>query len=168
MCTTANEYGKPHYEYHWDECISSSIRNTLLCRRSSFNAPLRNSIVLLEAYSTNRISSVPGDSTAYPDRSNQILVSPYLVYARKAGFDDIAASYGNQIQKTLMLGSGQSLHAYVNYAHGDESMETLYGYESWRIRKLRNLKAEYDPPSSSQYYTPTSGEIWGLNGPCGW
>lgn len=85
-------------------------------------ASLRNSIVLLEAYTTNRVFSIPGDSTAYPDRFNQILASPYLVYAGNVSFDYTAAYYGKRIRAALMLGSGQPLHAYVNYAHVDESM----------------------------------------------
>lgn len=117
---------------------------------------LQNSIVLLEAYSTNRVSSIPEDSTAYPDRFNQILVGPFLGYAPNASLDDVAASYGKQIRAALRAGSGQPLHAYVNYAHGDESLEALYGYEPWRVEKLRKLKAKYDPFNRFRYYAPIS------------
>lgn len=117
-------------------------------------AELSDSIVLLEAYSTNRVLSIPDGSTAYPDRFNQILASPLLTYAPNASLDDIAASYGKRIRAALLLGSGQPLHTYINYAHGDESIEALYGYEKWRVRKLRKLKAEYDPLSRFQYYAP--------------
>lgn len=43
---------------------------------------------------------------------------------------------------------------YVNYAFGDESVESMYGYEPWRLRKLRTLKALYDPDNRFAYYNP--------------
>lgn len=43
---------------------------------------------------------------------------------------------------------------YVNYAQGDESVESMYGYEPWRLTRLRALKAEYDPMGRFSYYNP--------------
>lgn len=121
------------------------------------------SIVLLEAYSTNYVTSVPGPSTAYPDRFNQVLMSPMLMYtpstASSSGSgngidDDVVAGYGSRIRSALLQGSGERLHTYVNYAHGDESLEAVYGYEAWRLQRLRRLKAEYDPENKFGYYAP--------------
>jgi FAD/FMN-containing dehydrogenase len=47
-------------------------------------------------------------------------------------------------------------HSYVNYAHGDEKLESLYGYEPWRLEKLRALKKEYDPKGKFSFYAPIS------------
>lgn len=129
--------------------------------------PLKTtSIVLLEAYSTNYVTSVPGSSTAFPDRFNQVLMSPAIVYKANANNasedkghgmvidDDVVAGYCARIRSALLQGSGQRLHTYVNYAHGDESLEALYGYEEWRLRRLRKLKAEYDPDNRFGYYAP--------------
>jgi hypothetical protein len=44
--------------------------------------------------------------------------------------------------------------AYVNYAFGDEGNEQWYGYEPWRLEKLRSLKALYDPNGAFNYYNP--------------
>ena len=127
---------------------------------STLPPELRNSFVLLEAYSTRGVESVSGDETAYPDRFNQILTSPTMYYQLgNASMDTIAAEFGTRMRRALLDGSGQPLHAYVNYAHGDESLEALYGYEDWRLWRLRRLKAKYDPFGKFAYYAPISRGI---------
>lgn len=127
---------------------------------NTFPPELRNSFVLLEAYSTRGVEAVPDDETAYPDRFNQILASPFMYYALgNATLDDIAADLGSRMRQALNNGSGQPLHAYVNYAHGDESLEALYGYEDWRLWRLRKLKAKYDPFGKFGYYAPITPGI---------
>ena len=34
---------------------------------------------------------------------------------------------------------------YQNYAHDDEPLSALYGYEKWRHERLSTLKRKYDP-----------------------
>ncbi len=41
-----------------------------------------------------------------------------------------------------------------NYAHGDESLEEIYGYEPWRQQKLQDLKKAYDPLGRFNFYAP--------------
>lgn len=41
---------------------------------------------------------------------------------------------------------------YVNYAFGDESAESMYGYEQWRLKRLRELKGYYDPKERFRFY----------------
>jgi hypothetical protein len=48
-------------------------------------------------------------------------------------------------------------HAYVNYANGFESLPDIYGHEPWRLRRLRALKAAYDPNNKFKYYNPIVG-----------
>ncbi|KAF2963038.1 hypothetical protein GQX73_g10548 [Xylaria multiplex] len=43
---------------------------------------------------------------------------------------------------------------YVNFAAGDESLEMIYGYEPWRLQRLRSLKAKYDPNNRFRWYNP--------------
>lgn len=55
----------------------------------------------------------------------------------------------------MLDGSGHTeLHAYVNYAYGTERLEEIYGYEPWRLEKLRALKAEFDGNEIFSYYHP--------------
>lgn len=121
---------------------------------------LHNSFVLLEAYSTRAVEAVPDDETAYPDRFNQIVASPAMYFTLgNASLDAIAADFGGRMRRALVDGSGQPLHCYVNYAHGDESLEALYGYEDWRLWRLRRLKAKYDPFGKFGYYAPINPGI---------
>jgi len=46
------------------------------------------------------------------------------------------------------------MHAYVNYAHGDENLQELYGYEPWRLARLEALKSKYDPYRRFDFYSP--------------
>jgi hypothetical protein len=43
---------------------------------------------------------------------------------------------------------------YVNYAAGYEPLEARYGYEAWRIKRLRKLKRQYDPGNRFAWYNP--------------
>ena len=56
-----------------------------------------------------------------------------------------------------MFNAGQpnrKVTTYLNYATGDESLESMYGYEPWRLQRLRDLKAKYDPKNRFRYYNP--------------
>lgn len=46
------------------------------------------------------------------------------------------------------------MHTYVNYAHGDENLQELYGYEAWRVARLKTLKRKYDPEGHFSFYAP--------------
>lgn len=90
----------------------------------------RNSVVFAEGYPTNRVKEIDPNSTAYPDRAGEILISPLLTYSPNATLDTIA----DEFNSTLLEGDHSKLVAYVNYARGDESMEELMGMSrgGWR------------------------------------
>lgn len=50
------------------------------------------------------------------------------------------------------------LQQYVNYGNTTSTMkdppEALYGYEPWRLEKLRFLKRQYDPDNVFRWYQP--------------
>jgi len=72
-----------------------------------------------------------------------------------SGLEDFAKEWR---QKTVDLwNAGQPERrptAYVNYAAGDEGLEAMYGYEPWRLERLRHLKTLYDPDNRFAYYNP--------------
>mgnify|MGYP001974928355 FL=1 len=61
---------------------------------------------------------------------------------------------GKEMRRILNEADGREIHAYVNYAHGDESLSELYGFEEWRQSRLRELKGLYDPKGSFNFYAP--------------
>jgi hypothetical protein len=62
------------------------------------------------------------------------------------GDDDVAVEWAREVLEIFNSGQPNRLPTtYLNYAVGNESLESIYGYESWRLEKLRALKAKYDP-----------------------
>jgi hypothetical protein len=120
----------------------------------TFPSEFRSSAVLLESYSTNRVGQIPSDSTAYPDRDGQLLFSPFMTYEKNVSLDAAAWGFAGQIRDMLIEGTGKAYEAYINYARGDETTEELYGYEEWRLEKLRGLKKEYDPFGKFNFFAP--------------
>lgn len=50
------------------------------------------------------------------------------------------------------------LQQYVNYGNTTSTTrdqpEALYGYEPWRLERLRKLKKQYDPDNVFRWYQP--------------
>ena len=125
---------------------------------AAFPAPLYQSVMLLEGFATNRVLEIPAASAAYPFRSNLLLASPLFTYPPdNATLDRYVSGLGRQIRAALLKGTGLQLRAYVNYANGDEDQEAVFGYEPWRLQRLRNLKKEYDPLGKFNFYEPIKG-----------
>ena len=122
---------------------------------STFPAALRNSSVMLEGFATNRVHEIRASSTAYAHRSSQLLVSPFFTYpGNDATAHKTVLEFAGQIRAAFLNGTGLKLQAYVNYASGDESQEAIFGYEPWRLRRLRKLKKKYDPFGRFNFYGP--------------
>lgn len=70
----------------------------------------------------------------------------------------VAVAYGRQGRAILHAGApAYPLNTYVNYASSDETLEEKYGYEPWRLARLRALKAKYDPQGRFNFYNPING-----------
>lgn len=71
--------------------------------------------------------------------------------------DEVVSGYGENARALLHETSGyKNPRVYANYGHGDEAPEDLYGYEKWRIEKLRDLKRRFDPEGVFNYYNPVT------------
>jgi hypothetical protein len=109
------------------------------------------SYIIFEGYSSEAVRGIPAYSTAFPERHNDLLTAPFMIYAPEGDARDReAAIYGERMRDALR--GGQPLEAYVNYALGTESQEALYGYEPWRLEELRRLKREFDPDGKFSFY----------------
>lgn len=119
---------------------------------------LAGSFFLLENYSTQAVQAIDEDSTAFPHRSDKILVTSYIQYQPDADVELVAHEYGLRLRKHLLDKSDDPtrLRAYVNYAHGTESLEEVYGWDESRLARLRKLKAKWDPKNRMRYYMPIS------------
>lgn len=120
---------------------------------TSLPPALNQSVFILEGYPKHAVQQIPEESSAFPDRSRPLLLSIFLKYPQgRPELSTLAKEYGVKFQKTLS--EDGKIHSYVNYAAGTESLEELYGYEAWRVAKLRWLKEQYDPHGRFNYYLP--------------
>lgn len=115
-----------------------------------------NSVFLLEGYSTHAVKAINEESTAFPHRSDELLITPYIGYEPNPALDSAAQDFANRLRSYLLEGSDDPKHlrAYVNYAHGDESAEAIYGWEPYRLETLRALKHRWDPENRMRWYAP--------------
>jgi hypothetical protein len=68
---------------------------------------------------------------------------------------ELARRYARQVRDMWNAGdSNLKPLTYVNYAFGDESVESMYGHDAWRLERLRGLKQKYDPANAFRYYNP--------------
>lgn len=119
-----------------------------------------SSIVLLENYGMKGIRAVDPASTALaPDeRTNPILTSPIFWWEgdnEQASKD--AHAYAARIKDAFYKGvdkAKRKRHTYVNYAIGNEGLEELYGYEKWRLEKLKAAKRKWDAGNGFKFYAP--------------
>ncbi|KAF2660766.1 FAD binding domain-containing protein [Lophiostoma macrostomum CBS 122681] len=118
-------------------------------------ASFSSSSIMMEGLGTNRVREVADDSTAFPHRNSNILVSPLLSYAANdALLDAVAFEFGKQLRSAFLNHTEMPLGAYVNYANGDEGNGATYGYDSWRLQKLQRVKRLYDPTGKFSLFEP--------------
>ncbi|KAL8705087.1 MAG: hypothetical protein Q9201_001770 [Fulgogasparrea decipioides] len=116
---------------------------------------LNRSVVQFENFPVQKMRSIDAASTAYPHRDDNILISWAAVYAPSSALDALMPEYGNQARALLDAGEPQRpLSVYVNAAYGSETLEQVYGYEPWRLQKLKGLKEKYDPENRFRFYNP--------------
>lgn len=64
--------------------------------------------------------------------------------------EDVADAVGKELRADLNAASGyDDLAVYVNYAHGDETPEQIYGAR--KLQRLSQLKAKYDPRNTFRF-----------------
>ncbi|KAL8767160.1 MAG: hypothetical protein Q9209_006251 [Squamulea sp. 1 TL-2023] len=113
-------------------------------------------VAQFENYAQQGMRAVNPASTAYANRDDDILVSLSPVYPPSAVNDAIATEYGSKARAIWHAGDfpDRNVTAYLNYANGDETLEAVYGYDSWRLERLRALKKRYDPNNNFRFYNP--------------
>ncbi|RWA04937.1 hypothetical protein EKO27_g10166 [Xylaria grammica] len=110
-----------------------------------------------EGYATAGYQAIPSDSTAYPHREENHIM--FFATAVPDGSDLLDAANQWAKESTDIWNAGQpdrQPKTYVNYAmgHDYETLDSIYGYESWRLERLRSLKATYDPENRFRFYVP--------------
>ncbi|KAI0143689.1 hypothetical protein GGR57DRAFT_518168 [Xylariaceae sp. FL1272] len=105
----------------------------------------RHSIIEMETFPNQAASAAPDEFTAYPWRDaigNMIFIFAYT--NETEGVEELADKKGKEIRGDFVATSGYpELAVYVNYAHGDESLEQIYGAK--KLPRLAALKKQWGP-----------------------
>lgn len=83
----------------------------------------------------------------------------FMASPLKLEYRDAFEAHIDQWKKRFIKTSGYGrLQQYVNYGNTTSTMrdppEALYGYEQWRLEKLRRMKHIYDPDNVFRWYQP--------------
>ncbi|ODM21323.1 hypothetical protein SI65_02166 [Aspergillus cristatus] len=111
----------------------------------------QSSVFFIEQFSKNKTMSIPDNSTAYPYRD----VTAHLLwnFGYPTGLEDTVNEFAINARASLQNSSGfSSQQIYVNYGHGDESSEVLYGAR--KLPQLRSLKKLWDPENVFRFNNP--------------
>lgn len=112
--------------------------------------------LMFESFPQQRVREIAEDTTAYPWRQGSQHFLMIEVAYKSPVDEDLLDKWLSQQQDKFIKTSGYGrLQQYVNYGHGSKDPpEALYGYEPWRLEKLRRLKHEYDPEGWFNGYQP--------------
>ncbi|KAF9877574.1 hypothetical protein CkaCkLH20_04709 [Colletotrichum karsti] len=114
---------------------------------------------MFECLPHQKVRELPDDATAFPWRwgSNHflMLMATPISIENRGPFE----AHLDRWKKEFIATSGYGrLQQYVNYGNTTSTMpdppEALYGYEPWRLEKLRRLKQLYDPENVFRWYQP--------------
>ncbi|KAL1636979.1 hypothetical protein SLS58_009505 [Diplodia intermedia] len=115
-------------------------------------------LVMFEAFSHKRSKEIPDNATAFPWRHGSDIFLLLQVSLKNLDREAASNEWLNRWKKKLIDVSGYGrLQQYSNYGHGtniNDPIEAMYGYDEWRLRKLRGLKRQYDPDNWFRWYQP--------------
>ncbi|CAG8978427.1 hypothetical protein HYALB_00013245 [Hymenoscyphus albidus] len=100
------------------------------------------SLVIGDCYNHDEANEVDEGDTAYPWRK----VGVHLLFSgnyQDPSLDEEVSVVGRKFRDSLKV-EGESSSVYVNFAHGDEKLEEIYGNKE-RIERLGKLKKKWDP-----------------------
>ncbi|KAL7755588.1 hypothetical protein ACKLNR_014686 [Fusarium oxysporum f. sp. zingiberi] len=114
---------------------------------------LNQTRVLHEGYSVDKVQSAPCDASSYAYREENLLMYFDATPNVHSDLLQFTKQWAKETRDLWNGGQPERLPTtYVNYAFGDESAESMYGYESWRLERLRALKGYYDPKERFRFY----------------
>ncbi|KAI1123020.1 Glucooligosaccharide oxidase [Nemania abortiva] len=127
---------------------------TKMARFYNENPNTRSSIVIFETFPNQAMQAVPNAATAYPWRDATGYVQ--LMFGWQDGDKDAETAsnaFGKELRNDFVSTSGYpNLSVYVNYGHGDESVEQVYGAS--KLPRLAALKRTWDPENIFRYNFP--------------
>ncbi|GKZ23563.1 hypothetical protein AbraIFM66951_007557 [Aspergillus brasiliensis] len=151
------------------ESVNKTVFHQLFDSYGSFIAAhpaLVNSTVLLEIFGQQGIDALPQNYSAFPHRGRlNTLIAIEMAYIDNSVAsiaDEWARGWRGTLSSPEVAGYDRMVQ-YQNYAHGDEPLSALYGYEQWRHERLTRLKRTYDPMGQFSGYHAVPETLDGWN-----
>ncbi|KAI1485036.1 FAD binding domain-containing protein [Biscogniauxia mediterranea] len=117
-------------------------------------------LIFYEIFGQKAVLEQPAEETSAGNRDYANVLAILQTTYTDDAVADAADAWGHQWRDQLILPqhSGYDIESvYMNYAHGDEPLEAMYGWEPWRLERLRSLKARYDPHGFFNHYNSVLG-----------
>ncbi|KAL8724366.1 MAG: hypothetical protein Q9166_007987 [cf. Caloplaca sp. 2 TL-2023] len=109
------------------------------------------SSILGEYYPVQKQVAIGDKSSSYPWREVPIHVAVIPVYEDR-GLDGVANAFGARVRDLLRSTDGlRGNSTYINFAHGDEPLEEVYGKN---LLRLQRLKKRFDPQNRFNQWFP--------------
>ncbi|OTB15810.1 hypothetical protein K445DRAFT_317456 [Daldinia sp. EC12] len=125
------------------------------------NNPLAiNSMIFYEIFGQKAVVEQPADQTAVGNRNYANILALYQTTYTDESVAPAADAWARSLRDEVVKPeySGYDIESiYMNYAHGNEKLEAMYGYEPWRLERLRSLKRRYDPKGFFNFYNSVLG-----------
>ncbi|KAI1456525.1 FAD-binding domain-containing protein [Annulohypoxylon moriforme] len=114
----------------------------------------RNGSLLLEFFPNQALKAVPTDATAFEWRDAMGYMNLNLIFdAGDNATESAAIALGRELRQDIAATSGYpEITVFVNYAHGDEGLERIYGKD--KLPRLAQLKKTWDP---NQFFSYNNG-----------
>ncbi|KAI1660864.1 FAD-binding domain-containing protein [Daldinia decipiens] len=105
----------------------------------------RNSVLQFEFFPNQAMAAIPSDETAFPWRDSTGYINFNMLFDDRDSVTQSASiALGLELRDDLVATSGYpELTVFVNYAHGDEKLEQIYGRD--KLARLADLKKIWDP-----------------------
>ncbi|KAI2471392.1 FAD-binding domain-containing protein [Annulohypoxylon bovei var. microspora] len=116
------------------------------------NPDARASSTIFQTFSNQAMTAVPDDATAYPWRDAIGDFSFLMSWPQRGNpVEEPAIAVARELRQDIVTTSGYpDRSVYVNYAHGDETLEQIYGKD--KLPRLARLKKEWDPDNVFKYH----------------
>ncbi|KAH7383961.1 hypothetical protein BKA66DRAFT_89405 [Pyrenochaeta sp. MPI-SDFR-AT-0127] len=160
--TSLNECASGAYAFSglltqtWNITTERRNYNKFVKNAAAFPELAATAQLFYEGYATAGMSAVPSDSTAYAHRDEYHLPLFMGVVPKGQSMRRGQAWAKEHLDEWTAGQPTRKLATYINYSVGAEyeSLQSVYGYEPWRLERLRKLKAKYDPKNRFRYYVP--------------